>query len=1589
MKAKMAGMMERGTGRFLLMGALSLALGAAQTAQAATKQSFVWVGSTAAQSEWATGSCWMYHNGSTWKTTTGNPGGFSYDTYFRSPMTIGGQSYSFNGSWDRVVTFSGARRIGTSATDGQPLHIDAGSTAASPIVFTATTDDNGLSSSSSLLLGETNNGYLKITRGTYKMGSMTIGQLNGYAGELSLDPVTGGNVTLETTGNGNMLLGTLSATNATLTCGGSMDTYAFAIDKKNGDWEMKGRLYVGCDTNTVGTFNNDGGSLTVRGGLFISGNVQNAKGSFYHHGGDITVVGQFRVGSAAGSSGYFTMDDGTMTASNNVYIGCNDNAATSVFTLNGGSFTCNGTTYLPYGKNVTGQLYINGGTFTAAGPFAGGNGKNATSVGIIELNGSGGSHGTLATKGITLGSGAIVTLKFDGGELKAMQAGTLIADGIAVTVGANGANVNTDGKAIAIAEPLTAVSGTAGGLTVTGGGTLTASGNLAGEFTVGDGTTLRYFDQDGVVSNYTVSALNIGVGAMLCLDADATGCDTFSATTTNITATAENPAIFKLIVRSMPESGRPFPLFAMDAADTNKVNVIVETSAGATLEVLKGYADGCLTYMVLARDYIWNDGSNGGGWTDGGKWNVDGVAATWQDNNNAVFANAGDVAAVDGNVTAVKLDFQANATVNAADGSSATFVAPQIEVASGVSAAVNVPVAGSLEKTGTGTLTLTQSRSGTTTLSGGTLVLSGDGVTLDSTGLVLNGVASPVTLRLENDAAFTAANSLSIGTIDGATARIHNSSDWTASGTTMIGTGLNSTNEYYHEGGTLSLGGELHLIDNIASTSSSVSFEISGGVVTNTSRYVCIGMNGDVGSRAIMTVKSGAKYGGAMGLVVGYNGAGTLNVDGGEVSVANNHVFFCYSYGNETGEDCYVNVTNGGLIVTRAVGYGYSSSQRGSANAVLTLDDGTLKASPSMTSGNVFIPDEPNLSVVVGLGGGTIDTTGKSLKINKVLSGTGGMTFMGGGMVTLSDAPAYSGTTTVAVGTMLVVPEAIAGTNLVFVIPEDLASGVYKVVASRTAFADDVLSAATLPAAAEGAGVRFFMNADKTEIWCAYANFSSGEHVWVGGTSGSLNDGVNWLPESVPTNGTVLIASADAATLTNPDGSGFAATRIVFPADTAPVTISGAAISGVDSIANNSTSQAELMNEVTFSGNIDVVQNTGAIKFTGGATGKKLARTTDIHGTYTLTVSGDHTEFGDTVVKSDGVYLLPNACFFKHNGDFTVEAGGRAEVKDAKIDKSSTARLLKELKGEFKVDNEFCVMGNATHYMAITNGNTATFIANRIRPNQNGIIGPIVSGGKTIIGEGGIIRGAGYVRVADSGSHEFGSYADWTMYYSAINAHTDTGEFAFYKQSSSNTWSKLTFDTTDWYDSTIGRTITCEAPIGAADVASAAKFKVNVKGIGKFVFANTSNGNIFSGGLTVSNSATVAVMANAWPGKGEVTLADTSTLQMAQSGNVTIGGALSLAENATLAFNFTDKSTAPTLTLASGSVAALPQTVNVRVSAANGMRPRGGDYTLTSGIDFTGKTVNLVDEPEWVRRIAVKNGNLILTAQRGTSLFVR
>ena len=65
--------------------------------------------------------------------------------------------------------------------------------------------------------------------------------------------------------------------------------------------------------------------------------------------------------------------------------------------------------------------------------------------------------------------------------------------------------------------------------------------------------------------------------------------------------------------------------------------------------------------------------------------------------------------------------------------------------------------------------------------------------------------------------------------------------------------------------------------------------------------------------------------------------------------------------------------------------------------------------------------------------------------------------------------------------------------------------------------------------------------------------------------------------------------------------------------------------------------------------------------------------------------------------------------------------------------------------------------------------------------------------------------------------------------------------------------------------------------------------------------------------------------------------------------------------------------------------------VSVKVSAADGIRPKGGAHVLTSGGKFAGATVSLAaGAPDWVKGVSVVDGDIVLEAKPiGFKLIVK
>jgi len=177
---------------------------------------------------------------------------------------------------------------------------------------------------------------------------------------------------------------------------------------------------------------------------------------------------------------------------------------------------------------------------------------------------------------------------------------------------------------------------------------------------------------------------------------------------------------------------------------------------------------------------------------------------------------------------------------------------------------------------------------------------------------------------------------------------------------------------------------------------------ISGtGAVSNTFARI-----GDyTGSTGLVTV-SGGSWTNTGGLAVGYEGNGTLEISGtGAVSAASVRLADRHASGGTL-------KLLGGTLST-----GQVSEGSGSLGGTVTFGGGTLRltaAQASLFTG--FGADD----VTFNLAGGTIDTQAFSVATAAALSGVGGLTKEGTGMLTLSGVNTYTGPTTIAAGRLAV-----------------------------------------------------------------------------------------------------------------------------------------------------------------------------------------------------------------------------------------------------------------------------------------------------------------------------------------------------------------------------------------------------------------------------------------------------------------------------------------------------------------------------------------------------------------------------------------
>jgi autotransporter-associated beta strand protein len=251
-----------------------------------------------------------------------------------------------------------------------------------------------------------------LSGGTFRTLTTNVA-INSYSGGAMTFNITGssGNVTMDTrydftapnTSVFNNTNATLTKTGAgTLTMAGQLDIRNGAFSMSNGTLDTSSGTYIGTAGGTA--------SGTMSGGTLKNGYLASANFSVGYNGGTGTFTqsdGSNEVGSLAnavigwdsGSTGTYTLDGGSYSATNNTYIGLS--GGTGTVNVNGGSFAADNL-YIG-GNGGTGTLNLNGGTLSVANNFS------VNSNGTLNLN----SGGSLPAVNIGLGGGGI--LNFNGG----------------------------------------------------------------------------------------------------------------------------------------------------------------------------------------------------------------------------------------------------------------------------------------------------------------------------------------------------------------------------------------------------------------------------------------------------------------------------------------------------------------------------------------------------------------------------------------------------------------------------------------------------------------------------------------------------------------------------------------------------------------------------------------------------------------------------------------------------------------------------------------------------------------------------------------------------------------------------------------------------------------------------------------------------------------------------------------------------------------------------------------------------------------------------------------------------------------------
>jgi autotransporter-associated beta strand protein len=712
--------------------------------------------------------------------------------------------------------------------------------------------------------------------------------------------------------------------------------------------------------------------------------------------------------------------------------------------------------------------------------------------------------------------------------------------------------------------------------------------------------------------------------------------------------------------------------------------------------------------------------------------------------------------------------------------------------------------------------------------------------------------------------------------------------------------------------------------------------------------------------------------------------------------------------------------------------------------------------------GSIVASDDAANWITVGDDGLTLDTQAYSTTLNANLGGSGTVTKVGAGTLTVSRDQATTGRISVNEGTLAIdgsvtfagSVEFAADTALDIAAPaSDVAAfaatklilpveGKVTLTSGGGAFGEGLYAICKMSGVTPEAGAKFAPSTGELAVsWSVVGDMLMLEvgdvkNTWTGAANdGDLSNHDNWYGREVPTSGNCIIGNVSGADLTV--GDIFAATSITFPAYSGPITISGErTLSGITAIVNNAPVHHVFNcpivcadgvtpditrgkdNYMTFAGGITMYDTPktggGVVDYWSGnitlTTESPVTYATNGDENYGFLVSGTTFTFNNGKIDRMNIdagatavveRLLYHNTVRKNNSAYYNEVfdNGSGTIRTKEVKNTGTAVLFHSYADSDMVGGTI-IAEKLTCATTVQTGGAfgyPVFMLNCGTLSGSTVTTGAANGeGVWVIGPGGLAFGE-TIHSRSQFETKIGkslggrpaatlhSYADWTLQSSpkgrnktALNIGSANGGF-------------IVIDTSHYaigeaeYDSATSHTVTLDGQIVGGPM--------RVEGNGKVVFANEYN--TFSG-LTVTDTATASVKAGCKPGTGVVTLEAGTILEVAESGAVTLGGDLALADGSTLAFNFTERKVGPLLALASEKSLSFvgEGEKNIAVKVSGDVWPVGGKHILTAtgGFNVEGVTVSLAEgAPKWAKSVYVnEDGNIVLDVKPiGMKVIVR